>query len=184
MNAVGGIFLATLLGGLGARAGALDALVVIVHPDSGVTRMTREEAGRIFLGRQKRLASGLVALAVEPTQPDQDRARFYRLLVALPLPQVRSYWAQLYFSGQAQPPRQVSNGEEVVEIVSANRGAVGFVERARVTPRVRAVLTLEDPPGDGAGGKQLPGDPRAHAPLDGEPRERSEPAVPPFRMER
>jgi hypothetical protein len=120
-------------------------LVVVVHPDSGITHMSREEVGRIFMGSQKRLASGLVALAVEPVAPDQARALFYRLLVNLPLPQVRSYWAQMYFSGQAQPPRQVRDDQEVVEIVGANKGAVGFVEQGKSTRRVRVVLILGDP---------------------------------------
>jgi hypothetical protein len=125
--------------------GAAGPLVVIVHPDSGITQMTRAEVGRLFLGSQKRLASGLVALPVEPLSPALDRVRFYQMLLHLPLPQVRSYWAQLYFSAQAQPPRQAKDNQEVLEIVAANKGAVGFVEQSQVNGRVRAVLTLDDP---------------------------------------
>jgi hypothetical protein len=124
-----------------------EPLVVVVHPDSGITRMSPEEVSRIFMGSQKRLASGLVALPVEPMAPAESRILFYRLLVHLPLAQVRSYWAQLYFSGQAQPPRQAQNAEEVLEIVSANKGAVGFVEQSKLDRRVRAVLTLNGPGG-------------------------------------
>jgi hypothetical protein len=119
---------------------AEESLVVIVNPACGVTQMTKEEAMDIFMGRQKRLPCGLLAL---PVEENTARARFYQLLVNLPLPQVRAYWARLYFSGQAQPPRQTDSPEETLEVVSANKSAIGFVEASRVDRRVRAVLLLD-----------------------------------------
>ncbi len=119
---------------------AQDPLVVIVNPTCGVTSLTREEAVDIFMGRQKRLPCGLLAL---PVEENTAKARFYALLVNLPLPQVRAYWARLYFSGQAQPPRQTDDSEETLEVVAANKSAIGFVEASKVDRRVRAVLLLE-----------------------------------------
>jgi ABC-type phosphate transport system substrate-binding protein len=121
---------------------ASEPLVIIVNPESGVTQMTREEVTNIFMGRQKRLASGQVALPVELVEPEDERNRFYLLLVNLPLAQVRAHWARLYFSGQAQPPRQAQSAAEVLELVAANKGAVGFVPRSKATRRVKVVLTL------------------------------------------
>jgi hypothetical protein len=123
------------------------ALVVIVNPECGVTRLTREEAVDIFMGRQRRLPSGLLALPVEQVRPPDTRARFYKLLVNLPLPQVRAYWARLAFSGQAQPPLETSNDDETLEVVAANKGAIGFVLASRVDRRVRGVLRLGEPAG-------------------------------------
>jgi len=126
---------------LGLRAE--ESLVIVVNAESGVTRMTRQEAQDIFMGRQRWLASGLVALPVEPVAPVETRARFYRWLVDLPLPQVRAYWARLYFSGQAQPPRQTASDEETLQVVGANKGAIGFIEAGHLDSRVRGVLQLE-----------------------------------------
>lgn len=120
-------------------------MVVIVNPASGVTHLTREEAKNIFMGRTRFLRPGLVALPVEQAAPESSRARFYDLLVDLPLADVRTYWARLYFSGQAQPPRQTANEEETLEVVAANRGAIGFVDFDKVDARVKGVLVLEKP---------------------------------------
>jgi ABC-type phosphate transport system substrate-binding protein len=120
-----------------------EALVVIVHPGSGITQLTKAEATDIFMGRQRRLPNGLLALPVEPLGPDSVRSRFYQLLVNLPLPQVRAYWATLYFTGKAQPPRQTGSPEETLEVVAANKGAIGFVEESRLDHRVRGVLRLD-----------------------------------------
>jgi len=117
-------------------------LVVIVNLDSGVTRLTRDQAANIFMGRQKRLPSGLVALPVEQRVPPEVRLRFYQYLVHRSVNQVRAYWARLYFSGEAQPPRQTRNSEETLAVIAANRGAIGFVEKGQADRRVRAVLEL------------------------------------------
>jgi ABC-type phosphate transport system substrate-binding protein len=130
-----------LLLALAAPCAAGD-LVVIVNPASGVTKLSREQARNIFLGRSKYLPSGLVALPVEQVSPEDVRGRFYDRLVNLPLPQVRAYWARLYFTGQAQPPRQTGSTGETLEVVAANRGAIGFVDAGEVTSGVRVVLIL------------------------------------------
>jgi hypothetical protein len=121
------------------------ALVVIVNPACGVTQLSKAEAVDIFMGRQRRLPSGLLALPVEQTKPAATRALFYKLLVNLPMPQVRAYWARLAFSGQAQPPLETDTDDETLEVVAANKGAIGFVQANRVDRRVRTVLRLEEP---------------------------------------
>jgi ABC-type phosphate transport system substrate-binding protein len=116
--------------------------VVIVNLQSGVERLTRDEVTNLFMGRQKRLPSGIVALPVEQAQPASTRSRFYQLLVKKDLPDINAYWARLFFSGMAQPPRQANSAEEVLELVAGNRGAIGVVDGAYVDRRVRIVLDL------------------------------------------
>ena len=139
--------LALLLLAAPVRARADASLVIIVNVDSGVTRLTRQQAENIFMGRQKRLPSGLLALPVEQLLPPEARLRFYQYLVHLPITEVRAYWARMYFSGQAQPPRQTQSAEETIEVVMANRGAIGFLEKDRMDRRVRAVLELGEQDG-------------------------------------
>jgi ABC-type phosphate transport system substrate-binding protein len=138
--------LVVLLAGWTMPAQADDSLVVIVNPGSGVTQLTRQEVARIYLGSQKFLAPGLVALPVEPLAPQSDRARFYHLLVNMSLLQVKTYWTEVFFTGQAQPPHQVRDSGEVVQFVATGRGGVGFIRPGQLTPRVRAVLTLASRP--------------------------------------
>jgi ABC-type phosphate transport system substrate-binding protein len=115
---------------------------VIVNQQSGVEKLTHDEVTNLFMGRQKRLPSGIVALPVEQAQPLGIRARFYQLLVKKDLPDINAYWARLFFSGQAQPPRQAASAAEVLELVAGNKGAIGVVDGAFVDRRVRVVLSL------------------------------------------
>jgi len=131
-----------LMAMLGATALAAGEPVVIVNLQSGVEKLSRDEVTNLFMGRQKRLPSGIVALPVEQALPVATRARFYQLLVKKDLPDINAYWARLFFSGQAQPPRQVESAQEVLELVAGNRGAIGVVDGALVDRRVRVVLDL------------------------------------------
>jgi len=114
--------------------------VVIVNLQSGVERLSHDDVTNLFMGRQKRLPSGLVALPVEQAQPASTRARFYQLLVKKDLPDINAYWARLFFSGQAQPPRQVGSAAEVLELVAGNKGAIGVIDGSQVDRRVRVVM--------------------------------------------
>jgi len=117
-------------------------LVVIANPASGVERISRDEVTAIFMGRAKKLPSGITALPIDQVASNPDKARFYNELINKELAEVNSYWARLIFSGQGSPPRQADNIAEVIEIVSGNNGAIGYVPRSAADKRVRIILDL------------------------------------------
>jgi ABC-type phosphate transport system substrate-binding protein len=118
---------------------AADDLVVITNTGSGVEKLTRDEAVNIFMGRYKKLPSGITALPVDAIG---DKDGFYKALVGKELPEIQSYWARLVFSGQGSPPRQMENAEEVIDVVANNKGAIGYVDRKKVNARVKIILDL------------------------------------------
>lgn len=116
-------------------------LVVITNPNSGVDKMTRDEVTAIFMGRSKKLPSGLTALPID--QPVAGgKGKFYAELINKELAEINSYWARLIFSGQGTPPRQADDNAEILEIVSSSKGAIAYLPRAAVDKRVKVVLDL------------------------------------------
>ena len=126
-----------------SQAGATTDLVVIANPASGVERMSRDEVTSIYMGRSKKLPSGITALPIDQTT-DGDKPKFYKELINKELAEINSYWARLIFSGQGSPPRQADNAAEVIEIVSGNKGAIGYIPRAAADKRVRIILDLSN----------------------------------------
>jgi ABC-type phosphate transport system substrate-binding protein len=118
---------------------AASELVVIANRDSGVEKLTRGEAVNIFMGRYKKLPSGIAAL---PVDEGHEKAAFYRTLLGKDLAEVQSYWARLVFSGQGSPPRQMESAAEVIETVIHNKGAIGYVDRKQLDRQVKVVLVL------------------------------------------
>lgn len=125
-----------------AGLSAQEPIAVIVNLESGVTQLSQEEVINLFMGRQKRLGSSLLAQPVDQVKPSETWARFYRLLVNKDLSEINAYWSRLFFSGQAQPPRKAQSPSEVLDLVAANKGTIGFIEKSKVDKRVRVVLIL------------------------------------------
>ena len=126
---------------LQATAAVAD-VVVIVNPKSDVEKLSRDEVVNIFLGRFRRLPSGLSALPADLPQAQPEKAAFYRLLVNKELAEINSYWARLVFSGRTVPPRQAASDEDLLQWVAATPGGIGYIERAKVDGRVRIVYAL------------------------------------------
>ena len=130
------VLLALLLSTQGAAA---EELVVIVHRDSGISTLSREQASHLFLGRVKMLPSGARANVVEV---EPLRAGFYRRLLGREIAEINAYWARLQFSGRTQPPLRVSDSAAAVARVAEDPQAIAFVDVVPDDPRARVVLRL------------------------------------------
>lgn len=118
-------------------------IAVIVNNDSGVSQMSRQEVVNIYMGRYAGLSSGITAF---PVDMQSLRAEFYQRLVDRTLPEINSYWARLVFSGRASPPRQVDDVSAVLEVVSNNKGAIGYLPSSALADEaaVRVVHRLPE----------------------------------------
>ncbi len=118
--------------------------VLVAHPKSGIERLSQDDVANIYLGRYRRLASGITAEPVDLPLQAALRARFYRDLVDKSLPEISSYWARLMFAGKTQPPRMMASVEEALQFVARNPGGVAYVERAKADARVKIVFEAPD----------------------------------------
>lgn len=116
-------------------------LAVVVHVDSPLTTVSQTELINIFMGRYRRLPTGEAAL---PVDLSPVKARFYRALVNKDLAEINSYWARLIFSGQASPPVQMQQADEMLQYIRRNPGALGFMDEAMVPDDVRVILRLSE----------------------------------------
>jgi hypothetical protein len=137
------LFMATLLLMLAWPAWASD-WVVIANSKAGITRLSQDEVINIYLGRYRRLDSGLTAEPVDQPDDTSLKAHFYRQLVGKSLPEINAYWARLVFSGKTQPPRMVSNSEEAIKVVLTRPAALAYIERSKVDGRVVVVFEMRE----------------------------------------
>jgi hypothetical protein len=126
-----------------ANASTARGLVVIVNPDSGVDALSRDDAVNIFMGRYRKLPSGIAALPIDIGGSNPRRKQFYALLLNRDLADIDAYWARLVFSGQTSPPQQVADDKTAVRLVAGNRNAIAYVDGDEVDRRVKVVLELE-----------------------------------------
>jgi hypothetical protein len=119
---------------------ASNNFVVIANPNSGVEKMSKDEVINIYMGRNRKLPSGITAQPLDLENPLTEKANFYNTMVNKELPEISSYWARLMFSGQGSPPRQVASAELAIDLVGRLKGAIAYVDRKKIDRRVKVVF--------------------------------------------
>jgi len=137
------IFLPLMLVNAIAFSSATQAgIAVVVSPDNGSSSMSKEEVARLFLKKSKKFRSGMKAEPLDQGGNDATREKFYKKVVNKQPSQLSSYWSRMIFTGKGTPPREVGNDENVINTVSNNVNAIGYIDTASVDSRVKVLLTV------------------------------------------
>jgi ABC-type phosphate transport system substrate-binding protein len=97
---------------------------------------SQAEVANIFLGKDKSL-KGVDQAAWNPT-----KEKFYAGVANKNESQLKSYWSGLVFTGKGQPLPTVADDAAVVAKVGAEADAIGYVDAAAVTDKVKVLFKL------------------------------------------
>jgi len=112
---------------------------VIVNKDNAAA-VDKATVAKIYTGEMKQSADGTRVVAVDLPDDSPVRAAFCSEIVGKAVAQIKSAWATLVFSGRALPPKQVATDEEVKKLVSASKGAIGYIGAGSIDGTVRVVI--------------------------------------------
>jgi hypothetical protein len=117
---------------------------VIVSSKSTLTRVTSEEVVRLYLGKTSKIQETEMMPTDYKDHLEIAKAFHKQVLKKTPL-QYQQYWASLIFTGKAKPPlASIEKSDEMIEYVSSNIHAIGYVNTKNVSSKVRVVLVLEE----------------------------------------
>lgn len=122
---------------------ALADIVVITHPQSAVTSLTREQVVDIYMGRSSTFPNGRPAIAFDMKSDQPIRTTFYQKLVGKSVAQINAYWARLLFTGSATPPMALKDSAMMLHMVQENRDAIGYIDSAEATGKLNVVFRFE-----------------------------------------
>lgn len=133
--------LLALYAGLGeARAD----IYVIANPNLPATQLSREQIADLYLGRVRSVESGAYVILFDQPDAQPVRERFFKLIANMSLTQVNAYWARLTFTGRQHPPQSQANDAKVIEAVSRDPRAIGYVGSPPSDNQVRVILRLHE----------------------------------------
>lgn len=112
---------------------------VIVHPESAVDSLSRAELSDLFLKKTGRWPDGSRVFPVDQVETAAVRESFTRDVHGRSVAAIKAYWQQRIFSGRGVPPPEKASDRDVVELVRATPGAVGYVSPDAVLQGVRTV---------------------------------------------
>jgi ABC-type phosphate transport system substrate-binding protein len=122
---------------------ALAGLVVVASSQSPLSQLTRDQVVNIYMGGNRKLPDGSSAHAFEPELDSAVRRAFYHRLLDKSVEEINAYWARLVFSGRTQPPVFTKNVAELLERVSKDPHAIGYLDQSQL-PRADSVAPGHD----------------------------------------
>lgn len=121
---------------------ALADVVVVVSKQNPVTTLTSAQLADIYLGRLSRFPNGEPVVPIDQREGADARTDFYSDYLGQAPAQIKAHWSKLIFTGRGQPPRAVTDGNAMVELVAENPEAIGYIDPDQVNDDVR-ILTIE-----------------------------------------
>jgi ABC-type phosphate transport system substrate-binding protein len=119
-----------------AAATVAQAEVAVIVNAGASAAPTQSDVANIFLGKDKSLKG------VDQKDWNPTKDKFYSAVASKNESQLKSYWSGLVFTGKGQPLPSVADDAAVVAKVGAEADAIGYVDKAAVTDKVKVLFTL------------------------------------------
>ncbi len=118
---------------------AFAEVAVIVNPAVSADIDAASVSG-LFLGRTRSLPDGTPLAPVVQSSGSAVTDEFCRGALKKTSSQFSAYWSKLVFTGKGKPPKEAASDAEVMALVAANPGMIGYVDAAAVDGSVRVAL--------------------------------------------
>jgi len=117
---------------------------VIVHPSNSVNSLSTTEVSQFFLDENGEWPNRTPVVPIDQTPDSPVRVEFSNEVLGRDVASVRAHWRRLIFQGKGVPPPTRASDQEIVQFVSANRTAIGYVSRGSLSGADVKVITLTD----------------------------------------
>lgn len=120
---------------------AYAGMAVIINPGNNAAP-SEAEIKRLYLAKAKSFSDGTLAIPLNHQDSSDARKNFDKAILGKSESQMKSYWAKLVFTGKATPLKQVTNDDEVLELVAKNPSAIGYIDSSKVNDSVKVIHTF------------------------------------------
>jgi hypothetical protein len=122
-----------------ATAAAPEPFLVVANGSVGIEQIPASTLSRIFLKKQTRWSDGAAILVAE-IGDKEVRAAFSAQVHSMSLSALRSYWAQMVFSGRDVPPVEKGTAEALLAWVREHPGAIAVVPPGTALVGVKRIV--------------------------------------------
>lgn len=116
-------------------------VAVIANPSVPVNQISRSQLIDIYVGDVREWDNGepVVLMDLKPKSGVKDA--FYDF-IGKSSSRVKSIWMRHMLTGEAEPPEALETQKEILDIVTATPGAIGYVDREVVTGNVVTLAVI------------------------------------------
>ncbi len=114
-------------------------LVMIGNRSVPVSEISKEDIQNIYLGKKKNWDNGM-KIMVATLGDGAVTDKFLKDYVKKNSNTFDTYWKKQIFTGGGKPPVKFDKEKDLVEYVSSNKGALGYVSSQSVSENVKIIL--------------------------------------------
>ena len=113
-------------------------IAVIVNPDNPISKLSKKDIQRLFLGRLQRFPdSDLKVESIDNDEGSQLYQSFYKQVINMSASKLKRYRAYYLFSGKGKLPEPLANSSRVISHVASSKNAIGYVNSSDVNKDVK-----------------------------------------------
>jgi len=116
---------------------------IIVNPSNPIATLSAADVSGFFMDEAK-WPNGAPSLPIDLTPESPLRSKFSVEVLGRDVAAVRAHWRRLIFQGRGVPPPTRASEGEIVQFVSANPNAIGYVSAKLASSAGVKVVNLAD----------------------------------------
>jgi hypothetical protein len=117
-------------------------IVVIVAANSPIATLSQAEVSDIFLCKSATFPGGSQAVPIDQAEGSPIRLEFYSKTTGKTPELLKAYWSKMIFTGQGEPPREITDSEKIKKLVANNPHYIGYIDKNAVDSSVKMVLSI------------------------------------------
>lgn len=115
--------------------------VTVIVNTGNANAIDQDEIKKIYLGKSKSFADGVKVNSVNQNG-NSIADEFNDKVVGKSSSQLNAYWSKLVFTGKGTPPEKLDYDQAVIDFVSSNADAIGYIDSSKVSDAVKVIATF------------------------------------------
>jgi len=120
------------------------AVEIIVNDSVDLSEVSHQQIKSIYLGQQTHWPSGNLIKLFKLPATHKTHNLFVKNTLGLYPYQFNRRWQKLVFSGFALKPSEVSNEQELLDVIAKTPGAIGYIENKIIMEGIRYVVLFKE----------------------------------------
>ncbi|MFC1585862.1 substrate-binding domain-containing protein [Fibrobacterota bacterium] len=114
-------------------------IIVIVNKEGPEARASKSLIKKIYSGKIQSWEDGNLIKACDQKLHKSAAQAFLSGYLDKSVEEYQALWMEKMLSGDASPPKSMEGDEEVIEFVSRNKGAIGYINEGALTDEVKKI---------------------------------------------
>lgn len=116
---------------------------IIVNKNNNIDSLSAQQIRNIFLGNSSVWENGIYIEVADYNSGSEIRNNFSQKFLQLTPRKVSMIWIKVSLSGKSIPPKIFDSGNDIVNFVSKNAGAIGYIASEHELPSNVKTINVE-----------------------------------------